>query len=821
MAEQRAPGYLEIFLISLATILLEVSYTRVFSFKLVYYFTYLIIGISLLGLGAGGVFVAVSRRLRHTPPARLVSTCSFVAAAAVLLGYLVVAGTHLNAFELVASAAAHHFSVALPDLARLTLICAALFTPFFAAGLAVATVFSTQTQRINRLYFADLLGAGLGCAVSVPLMRAISPPGCIQLAGLFFSLAAVRPAAARFRSLLIPIAPLAAALLLVTLVPSLLPDPVPDRIKTMSDEHIRRKVVFSRWSPVFRVDVVPLSEALPAISGLPAGSPPEGLLLGHDGAWGSILMRFDGDVSSLGRYDTNERSYPFKVLAPAPRVVIIGAAGGNEILASLYYHAAHVTAVELNPVTISLLTTQFRDYSGRLAEDGRVTLVNAEGRAFLRSHPEHYDLIWFVAPDSYAAMNAASAGAFVLSESYLYTAEMIVEALDHLTPDGVVCAQFGEFEFERKPNRTVRYLSTAREGFRRLDIEDFGRHVLVATSSGWVFSASTILLKRSPFTEDDVRRFVENTAVLPDAMVRHAWTRPDGDDPVGKVISLPEPALKALYREYPFDVRPVTDDAPFFWHFVPFLRSGMRIGNPEGGLGERLLQLLLAVATVFALAFLLAPLVMIRDQWRLIPYKAKAAVYFAALGVGFMFLEVTLIQKLTLFLGYPTYSLTVTLFALLLSTGVGSLVSETYTAPRHRLLGLLAGSLGLLVLFYAYGLAPLLHRGFGWPFGVRVAVAIVLLAPLGLCLGAFMPLGLRAVAAVTPHREAFVAWAWAVNGFFSVVASILSTILSMTVGFNAVMLTALAVYLIGILALLGIPSAGADRSSGDVSNAAA
>ena len=283
MEGQRAPGYLEIFLISLATILLEVSYTRVFSFKLVYYFTYLIIGISLLGLGAGGVFVAVSRRLRHTPPARLVSTCSFVAAAAVLLGYLVVAGTHLNAFELVAGAAAHHFSVALPDLARLTLICAALFTPFFAAGLAVATVFSTQTQRINRLYFADLLGAGLGCAVSVPLMRALSPPGCIQLAGLFFSLAAVRPAAARFRSLLIPIAPLAAALLLVTLVPSLLPDPVPDRIKTMSDEHIRRKVVFSRWSPVFRVDVVPLSEALPAISGLPAGSPPEGLLLGHDG----------------------------------------------------------------------------------------------------------------------------------------------------------------------------------------------------------------------------------------------------------------------------------------------------------------------------------------------------------------------------------------------------------------------------------------------------------------------------------------------------------------------------------------------------------
>ncbi len=198
---------------------------------------------------------------------------------------------------------------------------------------------------------------------------------------------------------------------------------------------------------------------------------------------------------------------------------------------------------------------------------------------------------------------------------------------------------------------------------------------------------------------------------------------------------------------------------------------------------------------------------MIGGVWREIPYKAWAGLYFAALGTGFMFLEVSLIQRLTLFLGYPTYSLTVTLFALLLSTGAGSLASERYTARRNRSLILLGGGLVLIVLLYLPGLPALARHGVGWPLPLRVAVTIAVLAPLGLCLGALMPLGLRSVSAVSAHGEAFVAWSWAVNGFFSVVSSVLSTILSMAFGFDRVMLCALALalYLLGIAALLRIP----------------
>jgi hypothetical protein len=787
--------YLETFLVALAVILLEVSYTRVFSYKLVYYFTYLIIGISLLGLGAGGVFVAIFTALRRLPVSVLIPFYCLAAGASVFGGYLVVARTQLNAFEVLSAPG---------EVGKLVLICGSLFVPFLAGGLALATIFSTQTERINRLYFADLLGAGLGCAICVPLMTVISPPGCVMLAGAFFALGGLRLAAVESRNLLlVPLGGVLLALLGGAVAPSRLPDPVPDSVKTMSPQlHRPEDVLFSRWSPVFRVDVLRTEVA------------PDTLLLSHDGMWGSVIRRSDGNPASATHYDTDERAHPFRLLGPGPRVAIVGSAGGNEVLASLHFGASHVTGIELNPVTNSLLETHFADYSGHLARNPRVTLVNAEARSFLASSDDRYDLIWLVAPDSYAAMNAATSGAFVLSESYLYTVEMIVDSLEHLTEDGILCAQFGEVDFDLKPNRTVRYLGTAREAFRRLGIEDFDRHVLVGTAPGFgLGNVSTILLRRAPFTDGDVARFADSTARIPGARVRFAWTQRDDRDPPGpveQVISLDGEKLAAWYAGYPFEVKPVFDDSPFFWHFVPFGRladRALRVGeaSPEEGKGERLLVVLLFVATAFAAFFLLAPLLLVRGVWGAIPYKMRAGVYFAALGIGFMFFEVSLIQRLTLFLGYPTYSLTVTLFALLVFTGFGSLASEGYGARRNQALLALAAVLTVLVLFYQIGMTPIVTRGIGWPFGVRVAVAVAFLAPLGLCLGVFMPLGLRTVSSLTPYGEEFVAWSWAVNGFFSVVSSVLATIVSMTAGFTVVMLAALVVYWTGIAAMLRVP----------------
>ncbi len=458
--------YWELFLVSFGVIVLEISYTRVFSFKLFYYFTYLIVGIALLGMGSGGVFTAISPRLRSIGLRRLVPGACVLGSASVLLGYFLIAHVQLNSLRLPGD---------LRELGKLAVITTALFTPFLFGGVVIAAVFSSYPARIHRLYFSDLAGAGLGCALCVPLLASVTPPGTVLLSGLVFALAGLPLAWRHLRGALVLGVPVALALLVGVIRPSLLPDPVPDELKTMSPQKSgSAKYFYHAWSPVFRIDVMQS----------PFDVDDSRRIINHDGMMGSTMHRFDGDLSKLTRFDHDSRSYPFAVIKPNPKVLIIGSAGGHEILASLYFKAEHITAVELNPATVSLLTTHFADYTGHIATNDRVTLINGEGRSYLRRDREKYDLIWFVAPDSYAAMNSAASGAYVLSESYLYTKEMIEDSLAHLTPDGVICMAFGEVDFKNKPNRTSRYLSSARVAFRESGIPDFPKHVILVTAAG-------------------------------------------------------------------------------------------------------------------------------------------------------------------------------------------------------------------------------------------------------------------------------------------------------------------------------------------------
>ena len=190
------------------------------------------------------------------------------------------------------------------------------------------------------------------------------------------------------------------------------------------------------------------------------------------------------EPASLGHFDHEDRSIPFAALGPPPeRLLIIGAAGGHEIQAALHFGARQIDAVELNPATAGLLRGRFADYAGDITRYPGVHYVVGDGRRFLAESHDRYDLIWFVAPDSYAASNAASSGAFVLSESYLYTKEMLQQSLEHLTPAGMVVMQFGEKDYDQAPNRTTRLVSTAWKAYQAEGIRDVADHVAVVTTS--------------------------------------------------------------------------------------------------------------------------------------------------------------------------------------------------------------------------------------------------------------------------------------------------------------------------------------------------
>ena len=790
----RKTFYFEIFTVSLAAILLEISYTRIFSFKVYYYFTYLIIGVALLGLGSGGVAVAISRRLREADPARLIFNLCIASGASVLAGYLIIAPTQLNVSTLAYRPG---------EILKLIGICLLLMIPFLITGIIISTILSSQPKAAGRLYALDLIGAASGCIVCIPLLVLLDPPRTVMLAGVIFTIGGLRVALQS--PLLLGVGGLTGVALLLPLVAGgLLPDPIVGQLKSLGMFRKENLVRFSKWHPVFRVDV---SES---------PSEPGHYLLHHDGLLGSALYSFDGDFAKIDHLRTDSRALPFEVLPPEPRVLIIGSAGGLDVLASLLFGAGHVTGVELNPVTLSLLTDTYADITGRLHENPRVTLINGEGRWFLKQGEQRYDLIWFVSPDSYAAMNASTAGAFVLSESYLYTVEMLKESLKHLTEQGIICAQFGELYFENKPKRTTRYLATARQAYAEEGIQPFEQHVAVATSGGLGdLLQSTILLSKSPLTSGQIKRFYQKTIRLQMGSVRYVPGQRGDTSPVNQVIILSKSQLEEWFGTYAYLVGPVRDNSPFFWHFARFsdaLTSPVavygRIRDYEDAIGERVSSILFILVVVFATVFLLLPFVAIRKTWMEIPYKLSTGVYFASLGLGFMFLEVALIQMFTLFLGYPTYSLTVTLFAILVFAGIGSALSGRYAARRNRALGILMAAIVALVIFYQLELSMIMNRFIGYSLGFRVLLTITLIAPLGICLGAFMPIGLMTIAGITRHPREYVAWAWAVNGFFSVMASILSTILAMVFGFKLVLSLALAIYAVGALALTRLPQNG-------------
>ena len=796
-----------IFLVSLAGLLLEVSLTRVVSFKLWYYYVYLVLGLALLGIGSGGVLVAIWRRLKEVPTDRIIAVCGLVASAMIAISYLVVARIPIDTVAIWSYGTSKSFA----NLLVLLVISFFLFASFVPLGV-ILSVLLGRGERVGRLYFADLVGAALGCLAAIPLISHFGPPVVVWMAAAIFAGAglmadradrAARPTATGSlpgANLLAKLhdrtGTLCAVALAVTLIPTLIPHALPDVNPEKAKVRGVTRSEFHKWGSVFRVDVVNFGR-------------PDIKHLAHDATFGSGIRYYDGKPQDLTSYDTDPRSLPFAALGrPSEHTLIIGSAGGNEILASLHFKTKKVDAVELNPVTVSILRKYYNQWTGDLPNRAGINIHNADGRSYVARSNDRYDLVWFVAPDSYAANNAVSSGAFVLSESYLYTSDMIKQTLEHLTSDGLMVVQFGEVAYEKYPYRSSRYITTARAALEKMGIKDPSKHIMLATYLTPNFGDQvTILVKSTPFEEGEIQRVAAKIPSLPRVSLAYAPGRtPDPGVAPAIASATSDSAAKAAADRLPIDVSEVTDDGPFFWHFHGFGQVGKRLFNsvgvvdPDAALGERVLLLLFMISVLYAAVFLLLPFRIVRRRWSAMPAKGTAGIFFAAIGLGFILLEIALIQKLTLLLGYPTLSLTVTLASILFSTGVGALVSPRVAAfHRNSMYGVL-GVLVILVLIYQFGLTGITDSLLTQSIGVRAFATFALLLPLGLCLGMFMPLGLEQVKRLAQPADDYAAWSWAVNGFFSVIGSVSTTILSMTFGFRTVMFLSLLIYAGAVLA---------------------
>jgi hypothetical protein len=778
--------------VGFAGLTLEIAYTRIISFKLFYYYTYFVIGLALLGFGAAATVVALSSRLRDRDLLDTIRRLTPWIGAAGVAAYALVAALPTNVNQIWIGSPGR----ALSEFGLVLVLSLSLTSVFFGLGLIISLLIVVDSADVRSLYFWDLVGAALACVVAVPLQLAVGPPAMV-LASLVAVVALGVGIAVVQGAHVVRATTGAVAVLVLAFVAGNV-EVRTDAVKTVRPDS---DVVASDWGAVFRVDVTPSLA---------------NYVLHHDGLWGSSIWEYDGTPRTTDRFLTDDRQIPWAALGRTPeRVLIIGAAGGNEIMAALTYGADHVDAVELNPVTEELLTDRFADYAGHVTDDPRVNYVQGDGRTFLARSDDTYDLIWFVAPDSYAASNAATSGAFVLSESYLYTEEMIETAFDHLSSDGLMVAQFGDFDFETRPTRTARYLVTAREALDgRLGSggtsEEFGDHLaLVAVASDEeLHRVVTIALSPDEIGAEAVGRIESAIGNVPGARAVHLpGDRGTGEGLTAEIARSDDAAVEAIVDDYEYDISSISDDRPFFWHFTSFADVisdfGRGLDDTEIAIGERLILMLLAAALIVAGLLLWAPFRLFGgDREGPPPGRWRLTTYFGMLGFGFFVIEISMIQRFSLLLGYPTLSLSVSLFTLLVSTAVGARISGWVLSRRHGLVAALVVLWAFTLLYLAIA-DSVTDSVLAWGQPMRIGLVIVLLFPVGIALGTFLPTGIdraRSLAAVTGSDDRrLVAWCWAVNGFFSVIGSTSTTMLSMTFGFDRTVMIGLVLYVVAVI----------------------
>jgi hypothetical protein len=740
-------------LVAGSTLALQVLLTRVLSNVLLYHFGFLTISLALLGVGAGAIVVYVRPGwFDRIPLERQLARWSLAFGALLAVAIFIIVR-----LDYVYTGIDTGFALTLAAASALAAL------PFLAGGLVIALAVRGYSRTIGTLYAFDLAGAGLGAVAVVPLLWLVPAPTLVVVvAGLGALAALLFAGAAPERTW--ALAGTGVALLLVVLAAATdAYDLKPPGVEPVAD----------RWTPISRViGYGPLSKS---------GSG----FVTYDRVIGEVVPYRRGEP--LPDWHTTQegpQSVGYRLTGPG-RTLIIGGGGGRDIVTALS-ERQRVDVIELNRAIRDVVDDDLRFLSGAPYTLPGVSTTIGDGRSTLTQRDDRYDTVHLGFTDTYSGN---SAQAFALTENNLYTVEAFQEYLDHLEPGGVLNVS--------RPNRegineALRATVLAMEALRREGVSDPERNVVVLlgryTSPFNTFAYGTVLAKKEPFTAAElaeVKRLAaarsEGVAFAPGGPYAPGWdelaaARDDRD----------------FCEHADFDYCAPTDDRPFFFnlqrvgHFGETAApGGFRVPDPTLILAITLVILLALSALAFAL-----PLGLVRSEGR---PSAGALSFFGAIGLGFLVLEVVLIQRFVLFLGFPTYALSVVLFALLVFTGIGSLLSVRVGAaePRRTLVTALALGVAMIALA-AFGLQPLLHTLIDLPFAARIVLTVVMLAPLGLVLGMAMPLGLRRLEALHPTG---VAWAWGINGIASVLATVLAITVAIMFGFTVATLLALACYL--------------------------
>ena len=793
--EPRRPPYPAITLLSAAALSYEILLMRLFSIIQWHHFAYMMISVALLGYGAAGAVVTLAQRPLLARFTGVFATAAGLFGLTAPLAFFAAQAIDFNALEIVWDPR---------QWARLALIYLLLIVPFFCAATALCLSFSRFPARIPRLYAADLTGAAAGGLGSVGLLLVLRPETALRaiaVAGLATgALAAWRGGGRR----LVP--GFALATLGVVALPAswtaLQPSPYKELAQTLQIAGAR--VAADAFSPLGVVTAVenptvPFRHA-PGLSLMAGAEPPPQIALFTDGDGLTAINRFDGRREPQAYLDFLTSALPYHLLE-RPEALILGAGGGTDILQALALGARTVDAVELNPRMVALVQERFGAFSGRPYSLPGVRPHIGEARGFIEASPARFDLIQVALLD---AFSAAAAGLHGLAESYLYTVEALRAYLNHLRPGGLLAITRW---VNLPPRDALKLFATAVAALEAQGVADPGARLVMIR--GW--KTVTLLVRNGPFTPAEiaaVKAFCGTRAfdpvwypgMTPAAANRHnILDRPYFYEAATALLS---DRRADFVQRYKFTLRPATDDRPYFFHFFRWdVLPEILALKDRGGLsllewGYPVVVATLAQALVAGFALTILPLWLFpRREPGTRSQVGCPAVYFMALGLAFMFVEIAFIQKFILFLSHPVYAVAVVLTAFLLFAGLGSRVAARFQARgrSRRAVGLAAAIITGLALLYVLALPPVFRHLMGLAGEIKMGLSVLLIAPLACAMGMPFPLGLARLA---ERKPTLVPWGWALNGFASVVGAVLATLLAIHWGFTTVVFAAVVLYLI-------------------------
>lgn len=757
---------------SLATLLLELSLTRVFSVVYFYHFAFMAISIALFGLGAGGVFSYVVSGWSGTLHTKLGKLAAANAAAIVCcLTFL------LNTSS----------SMSTPSLVLVYFVAA---VPFLLSGTIVSLAIADAIERVDRMYFFDLTGAAAGCAVLVPLLNWIGGPNTILVSAVLFAVSAAiwfhlaKSPGGRAGAVLL-------GLLLVGLI-------------TYNSKHSLIDVHFAKGQQIKDEEFVEWNSFSRIALKPEPGSHMKSIVIDADAATG--VARFDfAHLSDKERFDLAYDGPGFVyLLRPGAKTLIIGPGGGWDVSRALSSGSKDITGVEINPIIAdTIMRNKFPQYSNWLYFRPEVKIVVEDGRSFVRRSHERYQVLQATLVDTWAS---TAAGAFALSENNLYTTNAFADYLAHLTSDGVM--SFTRWGFV-PPRESLRVVALASVALKQLGENDPARNIIVIRQdlqklSTWG-TRDTILVSRHPFSAGDLE-IINNAAVKAKLEVVYE-PGTNADTPFRGLLTAHD--VNKFYENYPFDVRPVSDDRPFFfytvqprdlWQFV--LHASRASADYKVNSALPVLFGLVAISIVATLVILALPPLVLRHSLPRGKGAIRALFFFLFIGAGYILIQVALIQKFVLFLGHPTYALTVIIFSMLLSSGLGSFASKRLVSGNAGRLSFVLVVVAVAVIILSIVVPPIAEGGVALDFWLKVLISVALIAPVGFAMGMPFPTGLTMLEKVMP---AAVRWAWAINAASSVLGSAAAMFLAIYLGLRMTLIIGGLFYVAALLSAAASP----------------